>query len=676
MTLFVTGTDTGVGKTVVAALLAAGSRELAKKVGYYKPVQTGPENEDALRVAHITGLPVIPAHCHYPHPLSPNQAFLKLRSEASHEPEEVDLEKLTAQINSLASGYDWLICEGAGGLYVPLNRHHETWKDVVARLGCPYVVVARSQLGTLNHSQLTLDALKGVKGSGFLVMNGEPSSHNFETLAEISERHGVKFLGHQPIMDLEDLQALKENGRVMAHAIDHDLASRPSFTLWHPYTQHGLGIRPVDVASARGNTWTLRSGEKLLDGISSWWTSVLGHGHPELGSALKQQQQTLDHVLFGNITHRPARELADLLVRRCQGSSHIRATPAFDHVFFSDNGSTAVEAGLKMAYVYSKRKSKRKSRHRQNHQEGYFVALRGGYHGDTLGAMSMSKTSGFHADFHSLCLNTQFLNPRYTHEKAQGDVPREYFAEHHDQIDGVIVEPLVQGASGMKFIDPAWLVHVIELCADYDIPLIFDEVFTGVHRLGSYLAIHRLGREELFSGSAPQIICLSKGLTGGTVPLAVTITKKQIFDVFWSQNPKTAFQHGHTFTANPIACHVACKADALLFESLEYQAGQSVHITKMQELYHSVIRAEAHQPFWQNPRALGSLFAFELAALSGLPDHGQCQKFTEINRKKGLFVRPLGSTFYLAPALNTPLEELDRMCQIMVESLRECSPAG
>lgn len=667
MILFVTGTDTGVGKTVVAALLASGFRELGKKVGYYKPVQTGPKNEDALRVAQITGLPVVSSHYHYPDPLSPNHAFLKLRAKSSHEPQEVDLNKLTAQIVSLAAEYDWLICEGAGGLYVPLNRRHETWKDVVARLGCPYVVVARSQLGTLNHTQLTLDALQAVKGSGFLVMNGEPSSHNLETLAEISERHGVKFLGHQPFRDLGNSQVLKEDGLSMAQAIDHEfIDSRPSFTLWHPYTQHGLGISPVDVASARGNTWTLRSGEKLLDGISSWWTSVLGHGHPELGSALKQQQQTLDHVLFGNITHRPARELAGLLVRRCHGSSDSisSSAPAFDHVFFSDNGSTAVEAALKMAYVYS--------RNKQNRQEGYFVALRGGYHGDTLGAMSMSKTSGFHADFQSLCLNTQFLTPRYTHGDAQEDAdPKEYFAGHHRQIYGVIVEPLVQGASGMKFIDPAWLTHVIQLCADYNIPLIFDEVFTGVHRLGCYLAIHQLGHEELLSGSAPQIICLSKGLTGGTVPLAVTITKKQIFDVFWSQDPKAAFQHGHTFTANPIACHVACKADALLFESLQYQAGQSVHIAKMQEMYRAVMSAEAHQSFWQNPRALGSLFAFELTDPSGLPDYHQCQKLTELNRKKGLFVRPLGTTFYLAPALNTSLEELEKMCQIMVESLHE-----
>lgn len=693
MMIFVTGTDTSVGKTAVSAVLAQGWSQLTDGVAYLKAVQTGPQFEDSATVAAVAGAAeVLSPLYHYPHPASPHHAYAHERRNASSTVAAISCAELVAGIKAAAAAHNVLICEGAGGLFVPLNMQGHTWKDVLAQLRCPYIVVTRSSLGTLNHTTLTLHALSSLGQQGYVVMSGQDHSDNEHSLAQIVADYEHGWLGHLPQLDLQDAHQVAKHGRKLARQLDQDLraaATSPAADslgdgqLWHPYTQHGLGVPPLEVVAAQGQRWLLTDGRRVFDGISSWWTSILGHGHPELGQTLQAQQQALDHVLFGGITHEPAQRLAAQVIAGCNGMKqpqHKRqlalAAPGeaglFSRVFFSDNGSTAVEVALKMALVYSRRK--------RGLQQGSFVALRGGYHGDTLGAMSVSMTSGFHGAFTDYVIHTRFVEPRYTHAvRGVGGSPAERIHEleqllqqESQSIYGVIVEPGIQGAAGMRFIHPKWLERCVSLCADYGIPMIFDEVFVGMYRLGTYLGVQQLPHaDKLLRRDAPQIVCLAKGLTGGTVPLAVTVTKPCVYEAFYSQDPQDALQHGHTYTANPIACAAALKAHELLQAHLGDDAQP---IQRMAAVYEQVIASAGDtlmaQQIWHEPRAYGSVFAFELGAAAAASP-AECRRLSAILVRRGLFVRPLGTTFYLCPALNIATQELEEMCAILIAGLKD-----
>ena len=707
MIIFITGTDTGVGKTVVSGVLAQGCVPLLEQVAYLKVVQTGPQFEDSAVVTAVTNnVTVLPPLYHYPDPVSPDQAYVAACQSSAAAVAQVEMNELIAKIHQAAAAYKILICEGAGGVLVPLNLNGDTWQDVLRHLGCPYVLVSRSTLGTLNHTALSLNALSSLPNQGFVVMSGDDHPDNQVSLQQIASHYQVTWVGHLPQLDLHNHATAKVYGSQLAAKLlqhlsptppaDHSASgvvsrithshsySHPSSAIvWHPYTQHGLGVAPLDVIRAQGNTWTLSDGRQLLDGISSWWTSILGHGVPELAETLKSQQQLLDHVLFGGVTHQPARDLAAQVVAGCNqihqgGDSPLDDRHQFASVFFSDNGSTAVEVALKMAYVYSRRK--------RGLRQGRFVALRGGYHGDTLGAMSVSKTAGFHDAFAEHLVNTTFITPHYTHKvQDSGDNTDNLPGlSHMDELDhminqhgamiyGVIIEPCIQGAAGMRVLDHAWLSRLIKLCTQAGIPLIFDEVFVGLYRLGTYLATHQLlDAAQLLAGDTPQIVCLAKGLTGGTVPLAVTVTKPCVYEAFYSSDPKEAFQHGHTYTANPIACQVALKTHELLAQWSKLNPGAVQH---MEQIYHQLISSVNSrflaQQIWHEPRACGSVFAFELGAPLAPPPATECARLTTILINHGLFVRPLGATFYLCPALNTPISQLQHMGQLIIAGLTE-----
>jgi adenosylmethionine-8-amino-7-oxononanoate aminotransferase len=311
------------------------------------------------------------------------------------------------------------------------------------------------------------------------------------------------------------------------------LSMEPPPSLWRPYTQMKLAGPPPKVRATDGVRLELEDGSRLIDGISSWWTACHGYNHPHIRESVADQLARMPHVMFGGLSHEPAERLARRLAKLLPGD--------LDHVFFTDSGSVAVEVAMKMAVQYWLNRGV-KGRHR-------FVSFRNGYHGDTMGAMSVTDPDGgMHARF-----------AEYLPHQFVADLPNDLdriakletlLARHRDEIAGVIVEPLVQGAGGMKFHDGDTLRRIANAAQRHGHLLIADEIMTGFGRTGPMFACDE-------ADIVPDIMCLSKALTGGTIALAATVARRHVFDAFWSDDPAAALMHGPTFMANPLACAAA-----------------------------------------------------------------------------------------------------------------------
>jgi len=431
--------------------------------------------------------------------------------------------------------------------------------------------------------------------------------------------------------------------------------------VWHPFTQmkeHQLSP-PVPVIRGEGADLVLQGGRRVLDGVSSWWTCVHGHGHPQLVDALTRQAATLDHVLFAGFTHEPALELTARLLRRLP--------PSLTRCFFSDNGSTAVEVALKMTFQAQFLRGER--------QRTKIGALRHAYHGDTLGAVGVGDLGNFMtAIFRPLLLGCERLavpdDPRREVGAGTSEVILEeardalqaYFAEHGATLAAFIAEPLVQGAGGMRMWPPELLHDLRRACDAHGVYLVFDEVMTGFGRTGSFFAC-------VEAGVAPDVLCLSKGLTGGVLPLAVTCTTDALFDLFWGEpgDPR-AFLHGHSYTANPIACAVAAASLALFDETPVLERARVL----AERLRASWTRLANH-PAVRRSRCLGAIAACNLVdPRTGGPRTNLACDGLAIHREalqRGLLVRPIGDCLYLMPPLSTPLDRIDEAVDTLVRCL-------
>jgi adenosylmethionine-8-amino-7-oxononanoate aminotransferase len=402
--------------------------------------------------------------------------------------------------------------------------------------------------------------------------------------------------------------------------------------VWLPYSQMKTANPPLPVIRTRGSRIVLADGRELIDGVASWWTACHGYNHPHLRAAVERQLAIMPHVMFGGLAHEQALTLARRLAALMPGD--------LTRVFFSDSGSVAVEVAMKMAIQFWRNQgmSARKK----------FMAFRGGYHGDTTGAMSICDPgAGMHKLFAPLLPEHRLVDLPLDEESAADFA--HCLDQHADELAGIVVEPLVQGAGGMRFHDEAVLRLLRKEADRYELLLIFDEIFTGFGRTGSLFA-----REA--AGVMPDIMTLSKALTGGTLPLAATIARQKVFEAFWSDDPTHALMHGPTFMANALAC-AAANASLDLFER-EPRLQQVAEIAAALERGLMPCRSIRGV---KEVRVKGAIGVVELDHIDDL-DRLRA-RFVE----EGAFIRPFGSIIYLTPAFTIVQEELATLTSAVVK---------
>ncbi|HEY6830924.1 MAG TPA: adenosylmethionine--8-amino-7-oxononanoate transaminase [Pseudolabrys sp.] len=405
--------------------------------------------------------------------------------------------------------------------------------------------------------------------------------------------------------------------------------------IWLPYAQMKTVREPLAVARTKGSRIVLADGRELIDGIASWWTACHGYSQLHIHDAVARQLAEMPHVMFGGMVHEQALRLAQRLTALLPGD--------LTRVFFSDSGSVAVEVAMKMAVQYWINRGAR--------GRTQFIAFKGGYHGDTTGAMAVcDPDDGMHALFAGLLPQHHIVDLPDTEERTAA--LETLIAEHADGIAGIIVEPLVQGAGGMLFHEPTVLKRLRALADKYDLLLIFDEIFTGFGRTGTMFACET-------AGVTPDIITLSKALTGGTLPLAATIATRKVFDAFWSDDPAKALMHGPTFMANALAC-ASANASLDLFER-EPRLAQVATIASALEEGLAPCRDVRRV---KDVRVMGAIGVVEMARIENLD--ALRARFVE----EGVFVRPFGNVIYLTPAFTIDADDLKVLTSAVVRIVR------
>jgi adenosylmethionine---8-amino-7-oxononanoate aminotransferase len=414
-----------------------------------------------------------------------------------------------------------------------------------------------------------------------------------------------------------------------------DLATADRRFLWHPFTQQRGWIEedPVVVDHAEGTDLIDVEGRRYIDGVSSLWCNVHGHRHPRIDAAVREQLDRVAHSTMLGLSHRPGIELAQRLVEL--------APPALGRVFYSDSGSTAAEIALKMAFQYWRQRGEERTR---------FVSLRMAYHGDTIGSVSVGGIDLFHSLYRPLLFDALRAEPGHL-----ADMER-LLAEHRGEVAAVIMEPLVQGAAGMLVHPDGYLRGVRELCDRHDVLLILDEVATGFGRTGRMFACEH-------EGVAPDLMCLAKGITGGYLPLAATLTSECVYDGFLGAFEEfRTFFHGHTYTGNPLACAAAIATLDVFEEERTLE-----RLQPKLELLGALLEPVAAHPAVREVRRRGFMTGIELAdyPLSARIGH---QVALEA-RRRGTILRPLGDVVVLMPPLGISEADLRRLVEITAEAI-------
>lgn len=417
-----------------------------------------------------------------------------------------------------------------------------------------------------------------------------------------------------------------------------------SSPVWHPFHQHGLGEEIPLVTHAEGAALFTADGRRVIDAISSWWVTTHGHCHPRLMAAIRAQSERLDQLIFAGWTHQPAEELARELVR-------IMPRP-LDHVFFSDSGSTSVEVALKMALGYFAHRGER--RHR-------ILVLEHSYHGDTIGGMSVGARGVFNKPYAPLLFDVETIPfPEGGHEQVTLDALERACARA--DAAAFIVEPLLLGAGGMLIYPPHVLAEMRRICAAHGVLFIADEVMTAWGRTGTLLACEQ-------AGIVPDILCLSKGLTGGSLPLAVTMATPAIYQAHYSTDRSKQFFHSSSYTANPIAC-AAANANLAIWRE-EPVAARIGDLARRQA---AGLARLAWHPRVANPRQLGTVIALDVATPEGgyLSTLGPALKHAFAARN--VLLRPLGNTVYVMPPYCIDQTDLDAVYTAILETLDAVRP--
>lgn len=668
--VFVAGSGTDVGKTVVTAALLRALLRAGVRVQAVKPVQTGIAPDQAhiapladarvyaAAVADMAeGASMLPAaalHC-FSLPASPHLA-------AAREGARLTCAGLRNDIvcHWHASAAHMLLLEGAGGLRVPLNER-EDLLDLMASVGLPVLLVGGNYLGGLNHILLSLDALRhnGLQLAGVvLVPSVDPSAgcpgvdvaamlaDNAAILRARMAQQGLSAplveLPRLPQLDAEGWQSLAQGLEPLAQhlqtTLGHsancgaDVTRRDHQAVWHPYASATQPPLLSTVARTRANRIVLADGSELVDGMSSWWAAVHGYNHPRLMEALHAQAGLMPHVMFGGLTHEPAVALAEKL---------LRLMPAgLERVFFADSGSVAVEVALKMALQYQQGRG----------QTGRtrFLAPRGGYHGDTFGAMSVcDPVTGMHSLFSAMLPQQIFMERpscRFDQpfDPASLDQARRILGERGQEIAAVILEPVVQGAGGMWFYHPKYLRGIAQLCHEAGALLILDEIATGFGRTGRMFASE-------WADVSPDILCCGKALTGGVLTLAATACTADVAQGICAGG--NVFMHGPTFMGNALACAVACASlDLLAAEDWRQK------VANLESGLRQGLAPCAGLEGVADVRVLGGIGVVETSEPANT---AALQKYFV---QQGIWVRPFNRLVYLMPPYITPAEDLERLC--------------
>ncbi|HZK62604.1 MAG TPA: adenosylmethionine--8-amino-7-oxononanoate transaminase [Puia sp.] len=416
------------------------------------------------------------------------------------------------------------------------------------------------------------------------------------------------------------------------------LSERDQQVIWHPYTQHQQAELPIPVVRGEAALLFDETGHAYIDSISSWWVNIHGHAHPYIAEKIYRQALALEHVIFTGFTHEPAVQLAERLLPILPGN--------LKKLFYSDNGSTAVEVALKMAIQYwgNKEQPKRKK----------ILAFRHAYHGDTFGAMSVSGRGLFTDAFRDFLFDVLFIDsPNGENEEQLNS----FIVSHAEDIACFIYEPLLQAAGGMRMYAAGGLDALLKTAKACQILCIADEVLTGFGRTGTFFA------SEALSQTA-DIICLSKGITGGTMALGATACTQEIFDAFLSDDGRRTFFHGHSYTANPIACAAGLASLDLLQGKACIDQIQAITTSNTNFLKEKLLPEDPERI--RNPRAIGTVLAFELGSTRHEYMSQTGMLIRQEGLKQGIYLRPLGNTVYIMPPYCISLAQLATIYEFLL----------
>ena len=653
---FVTATGTEVGKTVASYVLALLIRESGVDVGVMKPVQCGGDDAGFLKEGLGLDEDVRTINPYFlKEPLCPSLAFERQKV-------KYNKQKVLNSFQKLSEKHELIIVEGAGGLMVPLTNSYMVG-DLISDLGSDVIIVASLGLGTVNHTLLTIEQLRrqGVTIAGVVFNDndnkvpGVPEKTNPQIIEKLGK---VKVLGTIPFLknftskyvinsclgriDIKSL--LRSNQKNISTKL---LQEQDKQYLWHPFTQmqDWQEDSPLVIDEAEGSYLIDTDGNKYLDGVSSLWVNTHGHRHKVIDKAIKEQLDKVAHSTLLGLANTPSIELAKQLVE---------ITPeGLDKVFYSDSGSTSVEIAIKMAYQYWQNIGKTKKRK--------LVHLKDSYHGDTLGSVSVGGIELFHKVYRDLIIDTISIDSPANSNTAKEFIAslKTLFEKSHSDIAALIVEPIVQGAAGMLIWPKGILKKMSQLCKKYDVIFITDEVATGFGRIGTMFACEQ---EKV----SPDIMCLAKGLTGGYLPLAATLTSNRIYNGFLAdyKSQKTFF-HGHTYTGNSLCCAAALASLEVFKKEKTLRKLQSKieYLTKrLQEISKNVHVGEVRQ--------YGFMAGIELVKNKKLGvqyswDEKEGIRVCQKAREKGVIIRPLGNTIVIMPPLSISIKELRELIDVI-----------
>jgi adenosylmethionine-8-amino-7-oxononanoate aminotransferase len=635
----VLGTDTDAGKTTFSLLWLT---HFAPRYAYWKPLETGVG--DSGRVAEL--VPAIRVHL----PLRTFREAIAPNLAARREGVAIPAAEAIAAVRPIDES---LLIETFGGPFSPLNDD-ESQIELVRRLGLPTVLVGPSTVGAIGRCRTMLRALRteGIVPRAVVLVGPEDSYAEVEIAREGVAVFGIRGLGDWTSERLRDaavaqsetfdaIESLLDERRGLSPSdgLKREAATRSTGTspaarqeddwlaadrrcVWHPYTSLDDPDEPLAVVGADAEYLHLADGRRIIDAIASWWTIQHGHRHPPLVRALHEASAEIDHVIFAGATHPWGARLAEELL----------ATTSWDggRVFYSENGSTAVEVALKLAYQYWAL---------QGHpKRSTFIGFEHGYHGDTFGAMAVSRDPVFFAPFEPLLFRVEImpLDPNRVHDWLTG---------HPDEVAAIVVEPLVQGAGGMRFHEPGTLRDLFDVARRHDALFVVDEVMTGLGRLGPFWA-HEA------AGISPDLIATAKTIAGGLLPLAATLVGPRIVDGF--RGPERRFFHGHSFTAHPLACAVGLANLPLVRQAIPAAP------RRLEAFWRRAFADLAELPIVREVRVRGTIAAIELDVPGGyLAEAGRLVRHAAL--AEGVLLRPLGNVVYVMSPWCTSDASLERI---------------